>query len=80
MFERYSILEFSLDFILPWLWGFFLSLSSFEYFTFNFSSQLKLKKRKNLREGIVKINIPDFLYLSTVSSMKLDLLYNISVF
>lgn len=79
MFERYSILEFSLDFILPWLW-IFLSLSSFEYFTFNFSSQLKLKKRKNLREGIVKINIPDFLYLSTVSSMKLDLLYNISVF
>lgn len=79
MFERYSILEFSLDFILPWLW-IFLSLSSFEYFTFNFSSHLKLKKRKNLREGIVKINIPDFLYLSTVSSMKLNLLYNISVF
>lgn len=33
---------------------FFLSFSSFEYFTFNFSSQFKIEKKKDLREGIVK--------------------------
>lgn len=77
MFERYSVPEFSLDFILPWL--FFLSFSSFEYFTFNFSSQFKIEKRKNLREG-TKINIPVFFYSSSVSGMKMYLLNNISVF